>query len=111
MFARKDIPLRNDVNVLGSLLGEVLHDQGGKDLFGRVEAARQAARERRQGVAGAEERLTTHLSGLGPPEAMEVVRAFSAYFGLVNMAERVHRIRRRRDYLLPDSGPQPGGLV
>jgi phosphoenolpyruvate carboxylase len=43
--------------------------------------------------------------------AQNVARAFSAYFGLVNMAERVHRIRRRRDYLRPGSAAQPGGFL
>jgi len=48
----------------------------------------------------------------GPPAlAREVVRAFSTWFQSVNLAERVHRIRRRREYLLKDSQrPQPGGV-
>lgn len=111
MFPTKDVPLRNDVNMLGTVLGDVLQDQGGAALLERVEAARLAARRRRQGVAGAAEELTRLLSGLSAQDALEVVRAFSAYFGLINMAERVHRIRRRRDYLRPGSAPQPGGLV
>ena len=105
------MPLRDDVNFLGTTLGEVLQDQGGEALFARVEASRLAARRRRQGVDGAEDELRQLLSGLSVADATEIVRAFSAYFGLINMAERVHRIRRRRAYLRPGSAPQPGGLI
>ncbi len=88
---------------LGALLGEILREQGPPELFDTVERARHAARARhRAGAAArspaqADARLASVLSGLQPALALEVVRAFSAYFGLVNMAERVHRIRRRVD--------------
>lgn len=98
-FLPKDRPLRRDVNTLGHILGDILKKLGGASLFDRVEACRQAARRRRRGSAEAERRLQDLLTGLSSTEANEVVRAFSAYFELVNMAERVHRIRRRRDYL------------
>ena len=48
-FSPKDEPLREDVHVLGNLLGEVLHEQGGEALFSRVETARQTAINRREG--------------------------------------------------------------
>ncbi len=102
-------PLRADVRLLGALLGDVLREQGGAPLFERVEAARLAARARRRGEAGADASLDELLRGLEPDHAGEVARAFSAYFALVNMAERVHRIRRRREYLASES-PQPGSL-
>ncbi len=101
--------LRQDVRFLGALLGDALREQGGDELFDIVEGARLAARARREGAAGAEPTLVDLLKGLDAPGAAEVAQAFSAYFALVNMAERVHRIRRRREYLR--SGvPQPGGL-
>ncbi len=109
-FSPEEEPLRRDVGFLGALLGEVLVEQGGGELFERVEAARLAARRRRAGDEAAEAELTAGLAGLDAPVASEVVRAFSAYFGLVNMAERVHRIRRRRDHLLDDEHPQRGSL-
>jgi phosphoenolpyruvate carboxylase len=101
--------LRRDVSFLGALLGDVLREQGGDALFDTVEAARLAARSRRDGQKDADRRLHDLLTGLEAGQAAEIARAFSAYFSLVNMAERVHRIRRRRTYL--SSGvPQPGGL-
>lgn len=105
----KDEPLRRDVKYLGELLGEVLAEQGGDARFDRVERARLAARDHRDGNSGAEAELDDAVRGLDTDEAEALVRAFSAYFALVNMAERVHRIRRRRDYLA-EGRPQPGSL-
>lgn len=101
--------LRRDVSYLGAMLGEVLIEQGGRALFDVVEGARVAARSRRDGDADAEQTLDDLLTGLAPEDAAEVARSFSAYFALVNMAERVHRIRRRREYLRSGT-PQPGSL-
>ncbi len=107
-FAAKDEGLRDDVNLLGRLVGEVLIEQGGHELFDRVEAVRAAAIGRRErGDGGVLER---ELAGLSPAQASELVRAFSTYFQVVNLAERVHRIRRRRDYERQSDEPQPGGL-
>jgi len=101
--------LRRDVSFLGALLGEVLREQGGDELFDTVEAARLAARARRDGDEESDHRLDDLLTGLEPRQASEVARAFSAYFALVNMAERVQRIRRSLEYI--ESGtPQPGSL-
>jgi phosphoenolpyruvate carboxylase len=101
--------LRRDVRYLGAMLGAVITEQGGRELFDVVENARVAARSRREGVSAQEETLYELLTGLDPAFAAEVARAFSAYFALVNMAERVHRIRRRREYLKTGE-PQPGSL-
>ncbi|MEM7517855.1 MAG: phosphoenolpyruvate carboxylase, partial [Planctomycetota bacterium] len=106
-FPPKERPLRDDVDWLGRLLGATLKDQGPSALYKTVERARLSARRRRNGEAGAEEELAATLHDLEPGLAMEVVRAFSSYFGLVNMAERVHRIRRRVDYLRKET-PQIG---
>lgn len=104
-------PLRNDIRMLGEMLGDVLREQCGDELFERVEGARTAAIGRRRGDAGAGNELAALLADLDLHTARDVVRAFSAYFQLVNMAERVHRIRRRRDYLKTGSQPQPGSLL
>lgn len=108
-FSSKDLPLREDVRILGALLGEILQEQGGQALFSLVESTRLTAIARREGDDGAEERLVESLSALPPADAIDLVRAFSAYFSLVNLAERVHRLRRRREYMSQNT-PQPGSL-
>lgn len=108
-FDPKDRPLRRDVGFVGALLGDLLRELQGEALFEAVEGARLAARKRRKGEPGADEELARRLSGLSPADALELVRAFSAYFGAVNMAEQVHRLRRRIAYRR-DGVPQPGGL-
>ncbi len=108
-FESKDLPLRRDVGWLGQLLGKLLSELGSPELYPTVENARRLARRRRRGDVPAGERLRDILDELEPDDAFEVVRAFSAYFSLVNMAERVHRIRRRVDRLRMGE-PQPGGL-
>lgn len=105
-FPKEDGPLRQDVRQLGALLGEALRQQGGEQLFERVEAARSAAIDHRDN-----ERPADELAGLDPPDATQLVRAFSAYFSLVNMAEQVHRIRRGREYQGQEGSPQPGSLA
>ncbi len=106
-FEAKDEPLRADVRRLGELVGEMLAEQGGRELFERVESVRRAAIRRRAGESGADEELWPLLAGLPPEDSAQLARAFSAYFKVVNLAEKVHRIRRRRDYQrrrLPQSG-------
>jgi phosphoenolpyruvate carboxylase len=108
-FSEKDEPLRNDVRQLGAVVGDVIREQGGPDLFAAVEEARRTAIRRRQGDADltALARLTT---GLAPDRAAQLVRGFALYFRVVNRAEQVHRIRRRRDYDRDPETPPPGGL-
>lgn len=89
-------PLRNDIRFLGEILGQVLSEQAGADTFARVESARKAARRWRSGDETAWNDLQTSLHSLSPSDASEVTLAFSTWFGLVNMAEQVHRIRRHR---------------
>lgn len=109
-FAEKDAALRDDVRTLGALVGDVLREQGGDVLFQRVETARIAAIRRREGDREAEPELLALVRSLAPRDAEELVRSFAAYFEVVNLAERVHRIRRRRDYLHAQAEPQEGGL-
>ena len=102
--------LRREVRLLGTLLGEVLREQGGQELFEAVERVRQATRAlRRHMNPQAERELVAFLEQLAPPTAVAVARAFGLYFQLVNLAEQRQRVRRRREYLLrrPDSGTEP----
>ena len=110
-FPPKHEPLREDVHALGALMGEILREQGGEQLFEVVELDRVAAIRGRNGSHQARAELAASVRDRPPALAREVVRAFSTWFQSVNLAERVHRIRRRREYLLKDSQrPQPGGV-
>ncbi len=110
VFDAKDEALREDVRVLGSLVGELVREQGGQSLFEVVESARRAAIERREIQEGAEARLVGLVDAMKPDTAREFIRAFSTYFQMVNTAERVHRIRRRRHYLNDPDVAQPGSF-
>jgi phosphoenolpyruvate carboxylase len=110
VFAAKDEPLREDVSELGALVGAMLREQGGMRLYERVEAARRAAIRRREGHRAAADNLRETVEGLPPADAQALIRAFSTWFQMANLAERVHRIRRRRDYERDDL-PQPEGLI
>jgi phosphoenolpyruvate carboxylase len=108
-FPRSDDALREDVNRLGALVGEVLEDQLGRTFLEAVEAVRTAAIRRREKGAAIGE-LASLLRNALPGYASALVRAFTTYFTGVNVAERVHRIRRRREYERAGAAPQPGGL-
>jgi phosphoenolpyruvate carboxylase len=110
-FAEKDQALREDVHRLGELVGELVREQGGEALFDLVEAARRAAIAHREGDTTAHSELKSLLGALAPSTARDFIRAFSTYFQMVNMAEKVHRIRRRRAYLRDAGTPQPFGFV
>ncbi len=85
-------------------MGQVLRAHGGEQLFENVEAMRRLAKQARESgddklCATAREGLDKHAKSLSAQEALEVVRAFTLYFQLVNQAEDVHRTRelRRRE--------------
>ena len=104
-----DALLREDVKRLGALVGEILAEQVGPEFLDHVEAVRRAAIQRRESGAPLPQ-LAGMLDDLPLDRAELLVRAFASYFGAVNLAERVHRIRRRRDYQRLEGAPQPGGL-
>jgi phosphoenolpyruvate carboxylase len=110
-FPPKDEALREDVHALGSLVGEVLREQGGEQLFALVEGDRVAAIRRREGDSDGAGELTLRVRGRPPAVARDLVRAFSMWFQAVNLAEKVHRIRRRRQYFVSASAPQPQGVA
>lgn len=104
-----DPALREDVRRLGALVGELLVEQLGTAFFECIEVLRTTAiARRRDGVALAT--LAGALAGLDAANAQALARAFSLYFQVVNVAERVQRIRRRRAYQIAGARPQPDGL-
>src|SRR3984885_7123633 len=110
-FPTRHHPLREDIHALAQLMDEVLREQGGAELWQLVEQDRLTAIRWREGVAGAAEALAVRVRGRPPRVARELVRAFSSWFQLVNVAEKVHRMRRRREYFQQDNDrPQPGGV-
>ncbi len=106
-----DRALRDDVRLLGGMLGQVLSDLGGPPLLERVELARRTARSRRGGDPAAGAELARQLGGLSPAAARELTRAFSSFFSLVNLSGQVDRIRRRRELSREGRPPQPGSLA
>ncbi len=115
----KEAPLRRDVRSLGTLLGEVLREQVGDDLFEQVETLRRLASERRQAefdgdTAKANSALQTALllvHTLPVDRAYQLARAFGFYFELINLAETNHRKRRRlAGNLRGEAEPQRGSL-
>ena len=109
VFATPDLPLREDVRRLGTMVGELISEQVAPAFLDEVEEVRTAAIARRESQ-GPLATLSAQLAGRTPRQAEALVRAFSTYFQVVNIAERVHRIRRRRDYQRLGTAPQPGGL-
>ena len=110
MFEDKDQALRDDVRTLGKMVGELIREQGGDELFEFVEKARLRSIRRREENERPGEELAELVRDLDPEKALQVIRSFSTYFQMVNTAEKVHRIRRRREYLQEVGHYQPGGL-
>ncbi|MGB5629883.1 MAG: phosphoenolpyruvate carboxylase [Woeseiaceae bacterium] len=109
-FEEKDQSLRDDVRTLGAMVGDLIREQNGDELFEMVENARLRAIRRREGNEKPGEELAALVGNLDPKIASQLIRGFSTYFQMVNTAEKVHRIRRRRDYLRDVAVYQPGGL-
>jgi phosphoenolpyruvate carboxylase len=111
-FELKDEPLRRDINLLGRVLGQVIVEQEGKGLFGTEEEIRLLCKRLRfEYDPDLDERLKARIERMGAGELVRIVRAFSVYFQLVNIAERYHRIRRRRQYeSSPENPPQRASL-
>ncbi len=115
----KEAPLRRDVRSLGMLLGEVLREQAGDDLFSHVEALRQGTIRRRDAEAhGRDEDAARHgaaalelVHSIPAERAILLTRAFAFYFELINLAETNHRKRRRVALRLSgQAGRQRGSL-
>jgi phosphoenolpyruvate carboxylase len=97
------LPLRRDVKLLGQILGEILVNHGGTELLDKVEKIRMMCKTLRihfdQDIYS---ELKQEISNLSSPMRKQVIRAFSMYFHLINVAEQNHRIRRKRQYHLED---------
>jgi phosphoenolpyruvate carboxylase len=112
-FEPKDAPLRRDINLLGRVLGRVLIEQEGQDLFETEEEIRTLCKRLRFDYdPELDARLRRRIDAMSAGELRRIVRAFSVYFQLVNVAERYHRVRRRRQSeASPENPPQRASLA
>jgi phosphoenolpyruvate carboxylase len=98
MRAPPESALRRDVRLLGEVLGRVLIEQGGEELLADEERIRKLSRQAQaSGRPAARTRLAKAVRALPLERQGEVLRAFSLYFQLANVAEQHHRLRRRRE--------------
>lgn len=121
---QKEVPLRRDVRSLGRLLGMVIREQAGEQAYSDEEELRHLAIRHRQlndnrGEAGhdlpgeqaLQEKAVGIINGMSVAAAYQVVKAFSTYFELTNLAETNHRKRRQRASRLAAGQPdKPGSL-
>ncbi|HDR9694368.1 TPA: phosphoenolpyruvate carboxylase, partial [Burkholderia aenigmatica] len=108
----KDGPLFDDIRFLGRLLGDVVREQEGDTVFDVVETIRQTAvKFRREDDSEAAQTLEKKLRKLTPEQTVSVVRAFSYFSHLANIAEDRHHNRRRRIHALAGSASQPGTVA
>ena len=91
-------PLRDDVRLLGDLLGECLRQQAGEDLYQTIETIRKASVATRGEQGAALSSLRDLLSPLDDATLLEVARAFSQFLNLSNIAEQHHRERLHRQH-------------
>lgn len=92
----KDQPLIDDIRLLGRLLGDVIREHEGEATFALIEQIRQlAVAFRRQADHAADKALKKLLKGLSDEQAVSVIRAFTYFSHLANLAEDRHHIRRR----------------
>jgi phosphoenolpyruvate carboxylase len=122
-YDEKDVPLRDDIRLLGRLLGDTVREQEGGETFALVERIRQASiRFHRDNEVGARRELAAILDSLDNDQTLAIVRAFSYFSHLANIAEDQHRMcaAARRRVLArcairsaaqgkPGSAPRPCG--
>jgi len=110
-LSSKDVPLRDDIRLLGRILGDTLREQEGEETFALIENVRRTAvRFRKTQDDRDRASLEEVLDALSPDETLAVVRAFSYFSQLSNIAEDLHHNRRRRAHLKAGSPPQEGSV-
>lgn len=92
----RDRPLREDVRLLGSLLGDTIRRFEGNELFDIVERFRRLSKSIHNApTAELKKELSDLVESLDAETAGKVIKAFLTYFDLINIAEQNHRVRRR----------------
>src|SRR5580700_2676271 len=108
----EDTRLRNDIRLLGRILGDTVRDQEGADVFDLVERIRQTSiRFHRDEDRPARSELEQILDSMSISETVRIVRAFSYFSHLANIAEDQNTIRRMREGSKAGEAPRPGTLA
>ena len=103
-------PMREDIRLLGAILGDTVREQNGEEVFDLVERARvESFRVRRSEIDRAE--LARMFDGIDIHHAIPVIRAFTHFALLANVAEDIHRERRRAVHVAAGEAPQNSSLA
>jgi phosphoenolpyruvate carboxylase len=108
----KDLPLRDDIRLLGRILGDTVRNQEGEPVFEIVERIRRTSiRFHRDEDEAARDELAATLNSLTHGQSVQIIRAFSYFSHLANIAEDQHHIRRTRAHALAASAPREGTMA
>jgi phosphoenolpyruvate carboxylase len=108
----KDLPLRDDIRLLGRILGDTVRAQEGEEVFDLVERIRRTSvRFHREEDDNARQELEEILNGMTPHHTVRIIRAYSYFSHLANIAEDQHHIRRNRAHARAGSAPREGSLA
>jgi phosphoenolpyruvate carboxylase len=108
----KDLPLRDDIRFLGRILGDTVRSQEGEPVFAIVERIRRTSiRFYRDEDEVARHELEATLNSLSHGQSIQIIRAFSYFSQLANIAEDQHHIRRTRAHALAASTPREGTMA
>jgi phosphoenolpyruvate carboxylase len=103
-------PMREDIRLLGAILGDTVREQNGEEVFDLIERARvESFRVRRSEIDRAE--LASLFDGIDVHDAIPVIRAFTHFALLANVAEDIHRERRRAVHVAAGEPPQRSSLA
>ncbi|MEA2025342.1 MAG: phosphoenolpyruvate carboxylase, partial [Chloroflexota bacterium] len=103
--------LSREVRLLGSLLGQVIAEQAGEEILDIVERVRKLTIDIRKNPSPTRQRgLRAILEELQPEQIEPLIKAFSLYFHLTNLAEEKHRVRRVRKRARTTPGGQEGSI-
>lgn len=111
MVQQIEAPLREDVRLLGNLLGETLKLHAGQDLFNQVEQIRALSKGARDGQVEAEKQLEQLFLTLEDHEILPLTRAFTHFLNFANIAEQYHVVRRRRQSEFEETTESPNPLA
>src|SRR5579862_3126961 len=107
-----DTRLRNDIRLLGRILGDTVRDQEGADVFDLVERIRQTSiRFHRDDDKPARREVEVILDSMSTSQTVRIVRAFSYFSHLANIAEDQNNIRQMRARSKAGETPPPGSLA